>query len=108
MWPAFPASDYYGPSAPFRAISRRRACPPPPWLGGGEGGPGTVPTFTITPVGGIGAQLFPCSLATGTPQAFPVASPPTTQSGFGVAVPASGRRALLPGPYPPGWSRFHA
>ena len=34
----------------------------------------TVPTFTTAPVDGVGAQLFPCSLATSTPQAFLVAS----------------------------------
>ena len=28
-------------------ISRRRTCPPPPWLGGGEGDPEMVPTFTM-------------------------------------------------------------
>ena len=28
-------------------ISRRRTCPPPPTLGGGEGDPGLVPTFTV-------------------------------------------------------------
>ena len=77
MWPAFPASDYYGDSAPPRAISRRRACPPPTWLAGGEGSPGMVPTFTARPVDGGGAQLFPCSLATSTPQTFLVASAPT-------------------------------
>ena len=30
-----------------------------------------VPTFAHDPIGGFGAQLCPCSLATGTPQAFP-------------------------------------
>jgi len=33
-----------------------------------------VPTFTLEPFDGRGAQLCPCSIATGTPQAFPVAS----------------------------------
>src|SRR4051812_10121552 len=69
------------------ALNRQRACPPPPWRDGGEGDPRMVPTFTITPVGGIGAQLCPCSLAADTPQAFSVSSPPTTQSGFGVDAP---------------------
>ncbi len=39
------------------------------------------------PVDGLGAQLFPCSLATGTPQSFPVASWPATTTGVGVARP---------------------
>jgi hypothetical protein len=37
------------------------------------------------PVDRIGVQLFPCSLATGTPQAFPMASSPASMTGFGVA-----------------------
>ena len=37
-----------------------------------------------------------------------MASSPLYDYGFGVADPvASGQRALLPGPHPPGWSRFH-
>ena len=36
-----------------------------------------VPTFTTYSIDGVGAQLFPCSIATSTPQTFPVASPPT-------------------------------
>ena len=47
MWPAFPASDYYGGSAPPRAISRRGPARPRPWQAGGEGSPRTVPTFTM-------------------------------------------------------------
>ena len=33
-----------------------------------------VPTFTLEPFDGVGAQLCPCNLATATPQAFTVAS----------------------------------
>ena len=44
-------------------------------LAGRRGGrPGMVPTFTTDRSTGCGAQLFPCSLAMGTPQAFPMAS----------------------------------
>ena len=50
--------------------SRRR----PGWPAG-EGSPGWFPR-SPPPFDRIGAQLFPCSLATATPQAFPVASPP--------------------------------
>jgi hypothetical protein len=77
MWPAFPTSDYYEDSVPPRAISQRQACPPTPWLGIGEGDTEAVPPFTLCRSTGA-AQLFPCSLATGTPQAFPVASPPAS------------------------------
>jgi len=38
------------------------------------------------PIDGVGDQLFPCSLATSTPQAFLVASPPAHDTGFGVAA----------------------
>ena len=37
-----------------------------------------VPTFTLEPFDGVGAQLCPCNLATPTPQAFGVASRPAT------------------------------
>jgi hypothetical protein len=33
-----------------------------------------LPHVRYDPIGGVGAQLYPCSLATGMPQAFPVAS----------------------------------
>jgi hypothetical protein len=33
-----------------------------------------VPTFTVEPLDGVGAQLYPCSVATITPQNFTVAS----------------------------------
>jgi hypothetical protein len=78
MRPAFPTSDYYGPSAPPRRHQPTASLP-----------------ITATPEGrrdrrhqdgshvhhvsidGIGAQLFPCSIATSTPQTFLAASPPT-------------------------------
>src|SRR6266536_5438934 len=52
--------------------SGRRACPP---LEGGEGDNGSLPTFITTRVDEVGAQLYPGSLARGTPQPFPLASP---------------------------------
>lgn len=36
------------------------------------------------PIGQGGAQLYPGSLATPTPQTFSMASPPTSLSGYGV------------------------
>ena len=33
-----------------------------------------VPTFTLEPFDGVGAQLCPCNLAMATPQFFTVAS----------------------------------
>lgn len=43
-----------------------------------------VPTFTKQSIGQVGAQLYPDSIATVTPQAFTVASPPLELDGFGV------------------------
>ena len=43
-----------------------------------------VPTFTRSSVGQGGAQLYSGSIATVTPQAFTVASPPMELNGFGV------------------------
>ena len=39
-------------------------------------------------IGQGGTQLYPGSIATTTPQAFTVASPPTELDGFGVKTPA--------------------
>ena len=50
----------------------------------GKGGRGMVPTFTTRSIGQGGTQLYPGSLATPTPQAFGVASPPLELDGFGV------------------------
>ncbi|MDH6625973.1 hypothetical protein M2271_003789 [Streptomyces sp. LBL] len=44
-----------------------------------------VPTFTMRSIGQGGAQLYPGSIATSTPQTFDVASPPTELNGFGIA-----------------------
>lgn len=50
-----------------------------------------VPTFTTRSIGQGGAQLYSGSIATPTPQAFNVASPPEQASGFGVDPPARRR-----------------
>ncbi len=44
-----------------------------------------VPTFTSESISELGAHLYPGSIATATPQAFTVASPPDHSTGFGVA-----------------------
>src|SRR3954447_24325433 len=93
-WPAFPASEYYGPSAPSRP-DRQAMRPPGParrWQRRRSGRAGTVPTFIHEPFDGIGTQLCPCTIATATPQAFTVASRPATSPGPG--VPRSAGRAV--------------
>ncbi|GIE73323.1 hypothetical protein Apa02nite_094310 [Actinoplanes palleronii] len=86
MYVPLARSDYYGSSAPPTADSRQRACPPPNGMSGGRA---TVDGSHVhqQPIGQLGAQLYPDSLATPTPQAFTVASPPTSLSGFGVDLP---------------------
>jgi hypothetical protein len=64
-----------------------------------------VPTFTLGPFDGVGAQLCPCNIATATPQAFTVASRPARRTGQGVprtTMPCG--CALLPSPDPSGSS----
>src|SRR6266571_5046233 len=71
MWPALPTSDYYGDSAtpwchqptvglPVAVLAARR--------GGRHRGASHVHRI---PVGGGGAQLYPCSIAPGQPQPSP-------------------------------------
>jgi hypothetical protein len=59
--------------------------PRPGWLPGQhERSRRMVPTFTRSSVGQGGAQLYSGSIATVTPQAFTVTSPPMELNGFGV------------------------
>ena len=94
-----------GPPSHPDGISRRRAFPPTglDWPAG-EGTAGMVPTFTLEPFDGLGAQLCPCSIATATPQAFTVASRPATSTGRGVPRAVWCGCALLPSPDLPGSS----
>jgi hypothetical protein len=76
MWPAFPASDYYGGSAPPttpRQTMRLSAAS----LAGQTGGRLVDGSHVHhAPLDGMGAQLFPGGLATTTPQHFVMASGP--------------------------------
>jgi hypothetical protein len=66
-----------------------------------------VPTFTSESIGEGDARLYPGSIATPTPQAFTVASPPDPSTGFGVGRPDpkdEDGHALHTGPYPSGLS----
>jgi len=76
MYAAFPRSDYYGASVPSQVLGRRRTLPSTGLDARSDRRPGSVPTFTMRPIDEWGAQLFPDSIATATPQAFTVASPP--------------------------------
>ena len=90
--------DYYGASAPPSGQQPATSLPttrPDAWQ---PGQPRMVPTFTRSSIGQAGAQLYPGSLATPTPQAFSVASPPSAAHGFGVDHPKRGSHALHPRP----------
>ena len=95
-----------GPPPHPDGISRRRAFPPASWLLAGQGTTGMVPTFTLEPFDGIGAQLCPCSIATATPQTFTVASRPATshRPRSSPHDETSSGCALLPSPDPSGSS----
>src|SRR6187200_3206304 len=73
MRPALPTSDYYEGSAPPQG-QQPTACLP---ATGGQPRDGSH--VHRRPIDGGGAQLFPCSLATSTPQTFLMASAPTTK-----------------------------
>ena len=76
MWPAFPTSDYYEDSVPSQGHQLTTSLPAAGLAGRRGGQPRDGSHVHHRPVDGVGAQLFPCSLATSTPQAFPVASKP--------------------------------
>jgi hypothetical protein len=74
MWPAFPASDYYGDSVPSQSHQPTTGLPAAGLAGQRGGRPWESSHVHHQPVDEGGAQLFPGSLATSTPQAFLVAS----------------------------------
>jgi len=61
----------HGPQ-PATDLPTRRTAPR------GSGWPWAVPVFNALSIGQVGAQLYPGSLATPTPQSFDVASPPAS------------------------------
>ena len=85
MRPAFPASDYYGGSVPSPGHQLTANLPVATLAGRRRGQPEDGSHVHHAPVGRIGAQLFPCSIATPTPQTFNVASRSVSIPGLGVA-----------------------
>ena len=77
MRPAFPTSDYYGPSVPARRHQPTAGLPAAALSRQQRGRRRDGSHVHHVSIDGIGAQLFPCSIATSTPQTFLVASPPT-------------------------------
>jgi hypothetical protein len=76
MYTAFPCSDYYGGSVPSPSHQPTVGLPAAALAGQREGRLENGSHVHHAPVGRIGTQLFPCSIATPTPQTFDVASYP--------------------------------
>lgn len=76
--------DYYEASAPPHGQQSATDLPLAELAARRVGRPRAVPTFTMRSIGQGGTQLYSGSIATTTPQAFIVASPPTELDGFGV------------------------
>ncbi len=80
-------SDYYKASAPSRIVNGRRVYPTHP---NGFRAAGVVRDGSrvhCEPIDQLGIQLCPGSLAMSTPQPFLMASPPASQTGYGVNHP---------------------
>jgi hypothetical protein len=87
MYTPLACSDYYRASAPPRAFNRRRIYPTHP---NGFRTAGTTRDGSRVhrePIDQLGIQLCPGDIATSTPQFFLVASPPASQTGYGVDRP---------------------
>src|SRR3954464_5048767 len=85
-------SDYYGASALPDGRQPATSLPPlPSWVDGGRATADSSHVH-VTSIDQVGAQLYPGSLATPTPQAFSVASPPTASLGFGVDLRSTARQ----------------
>jgi len=76
MWPAFPASDYYGGSAPPAKPRRTMRLSATGLADRNRGRLVDGSHVHHSPLDGMDAQLFPGGLATTTPQHFIVASGP--------------------------------
>jgi len=85
MWPVFPASDYYGPSVPLRDRQPTADLPVAALAGRRRGRARRGSHVHHESIDGMGVQLFRCSLASGTPQAFPDGPLTDYTVGFGVA-----------------------
>lgn len=106
MHTAFLCSDYYEDSVPTPSHPLTVTVPDGVLDGHHEGEHDVGSHVHLVPFDGIGAQLFPCSLVTTTPQTFIVtsvsANPGPTRS---CPSPPGNGHALLTGPDPPGSSR---
>ena len=96
VYAPFARSDYYEASAPPGGRQPATDLPAAGLAARREGRLQAVPTFTTESIKGLGARLYPGSLAMPTPQAFSMASPPDLKTGFGVDPAGAGSRAANP------------
>ena len=108
MCPAFPCSDYYGPSAPSRRHQPTVGLPAAALAAAGEGNTGTVPTFTMYRSTRDRRPALPLQPRHGYAAGLHRGLPTDDRNRLRSRPPDSRSRALLPGPHPPGWSRLHA
>ena len=73
MWPAFPTSDYYGPSAPPSRHQQTTCLAAADPDGRQVGAERTVPTFTTDRLTGSVPSFSPAGLSTAIPQHVTVA-----------------------------------
>jgi hypothetical protein len=90
MWSAFPTSEYYGGSAPSRSRQPTVSLSAAPLDARPDGRDQDGSHVHHVPINGGSAQLFPDSLAMGTPQSFPMASTRDVHGRQGVASPSRG------------------
>ena len=76
MYTAFPCSDYYEDSVPSPSRQPTVGLPAATLAGWREGRQEDGSHVHYVPVDRIGAQLYPYSIAIGTPQTFPMTSYP--------------------------------
>jgi hypothetical protein len=110
MWPAFPASDYYGASAPSRLFNRRRVYPTSPSGSQAVGAMRDGSRVHCEPIDQLGIQLLPRQprpgYAADLHRGLPAGTPSRLRSRTSLLF--LGARALHPDPYPPDLSRCHA
>ncbi len=101
MYVAFPRSDYYEDSVTILGHQLTAGLPAATLAGQRGGQPRIASPVHHAPVGGVGVQLCPCSIATPTPHAFDVASRPARITDQGVTPDnMSGVCAAIPAHIP--------
>ncbi len=93
MWPAFPTSDYYGPSAPPSRHQQTTCLAAADQDGRQVGAERAVPTFTTDRLTGSVPSFSPAGLSTAITQHVTVA--PDARSASRLSLPVVGSRSAL-------------